>query len=344
MPKITPPVRRLRYGVGEDFTAIGTLRAAAEVLGRRATYPWLMGISGAAFRLYWSSDWSLDMANFVTEDVVDIASASIGLVTEFHMNEAGDQAWGIIGRNIDSGSPVMSCGLVSSFESCLIAGSGDSPRKIYIRGYLDEGEDYTAVDFRPWYGWCHRRFGLMPLNLIRKGEDPDIPAMIRESLKRALRMAGEGRVQSDYCEIHKTKHVLVSGLDAYLAWAGAIMEKPSSSAAHRGFATSLNMNQLIDSRTAAQNFLLDLCDRVRPSALLLSRAAEHYAHEILALRQARELIPYPQATPDNAAERLERLLGDDDRRTQYAKLLRTAREEDTEALGWVKKVVEGGLI
>ena len=122
------------------------------------------------------------------------------------------------------------------------------------------------------------------------------------------------------------------------------MERPTGSAAHNGFATSLNMNQLIDSRTAAQNYLLDLCNRVRPSALLLSRAAEHYAHEVLVLRRARELIPYPQATPEKAAERLERLLSDDERRAQYAKLLRTAREEEMESLGWIRKVAEGGLL
>lgn len=344
MPRIMPPVRNLRYGMGEDFTAIGALKAGAEALGHKATYPWLMGIGGAAFRLYWSSDWSLDMANFVTEDVVDIAAGSIGLETESHMDETLEESWKLIGRNIDSGSPVLSCGLVSPFETCLIVGYDEPPRIIHVRGYLDEGENYTPVDFGPWYGWYHKRFGMMPLNVIRRGRDPDIPTLIRESLRRSLRLAGEGRVQSDYCEVHKTRHVLVSGLDAYMAWAGAIVEKPAASAAHRGFATSLNMNQLIDSRTAAQNFLLDLCNRVRPSALLLSRAAEHYSHEVLVLKRARELIPYPQATPDKAAERLERLLGDDERRAQYAKLLRSAREEDAEALGWIRKVVEGGIV
>jgi len=344
MPRIEPRLRQLRYGVGEDFTAIGALRAGSEAFGVRASYPWLMGIGGAAFRLYWSQDWSLDMANFVTENVVGIAASSLGLDTEVHMGDDPERVWTLLCENIDSGFPALSCGLTSPFETCLIAGYEERPRRLHIRGYLDAGEDYSLVEFKPWHGWCHQSFGLMPISLLKKGEEPDIPVMIRASLERALSLAGEGRIQSDHCEIHKKKHLLISGLDAYLAWAGKMSEKPQGDEAHRGFATSLNMNQLIDARTAAQNYLLDLCDRVRPAALLLSRAAEHYTHEILALKRARELIPYPQTTPEKAAERLEKLLADNERRTAYASLLRTAQNEDMEALGWIRKVVDGGII
>ncbi len=344
MPRIAPPIRQLRYGAGEDFTAIGALKAGAEAMGRKATYAWLMGCGGSAFRLYWSQDWSLDMANFVTENVVGTAANSIGLDAEAHMGEDADHMWRLVKETIDVGSPALSCGLTSPFETCLIAGYDEEPRMIYIRGYLDEGEDYSSVEFRPWFGWCHEKFGLMPITILRKGKEPDIPAMIRASFERALKLAGEGRIESDYCEVHKKKHVLVSGLDAYMAWAGGISENPKGETAHRGFATSLLMNQLIDSRMAAENYLLDLCKRVRPAALLLSRAAEHYAHEVLALKRARELIPYPQTTPEKAADRLGRLLEDDERRAQYASLLRTAREEDMESLGWIRKVMEGGIL
>lgn len=344
MPEITPRVSRLRYGVGEDFTAIGALKAGAEALGRKASYPWFMGIGGAAFRLYWSQDWSLDMANFVTADVVRTAAGSIGLEAEAHFGERPDDVWDLVRGSIDAGIPALSCGLTSPFETCLIVGYEEFPRRLRIRGYLDEGDAYSGLDFRPWHGWCHRSFGLMPITTLREGKAPDLPAMIRSSLETALRLAGEGRVVSDFCSSHNTKHVMVSGLDAYIAWAGGISEKPGDTAAHRGFATSLNMNQLIDARSAAQNYLLDLCNRVRPAALLLSRAAEHYAHELMALRSARQLIQYPQATPEKAAERLERLLSDDQRRAEYASLIRTAQNEDSEALGWIRRVVEGGIL
>jgi hypothetical protein len=344
MPEIASPVPKLRYGVGEDFTAIGALKAGAEALGRKASYSWLMGIGGAAFRLYWSQDWSLDMANFVTADVVKIAAESIGITAEAHLNEKSEEVWDLLRRSIDAQSPMLSCGLTSPFETCLIVGYQESPRQLRIRGYLDDGDAYSQLDFRPWYGWCHQSFGLMPITTLREGTEPDLPTLIKASLETILRLAGEGRIASRFCPVHNTKHVMISGLDAYIAWAGGISEKPRGDAAHRGFATSLNMNQLIDARTAAQNFLLDLCNRMRPAALLLSRAAEHYAHEVLALKSARQLIPYPQATPERAAERMEKLLADDERRTEYASLLRTAQNEDGEALGWIRKVVEGGLL
>jgi len=344
MPKITPTIRQLRYGIGEDFTAIGALKAGAEGIGCKASYPWLMGIGGAAFRLYWSQDWSLDMANFVTQNVVGTAAISIGLEATSHINENIDSIWSSIQKSIDLGNPVLSCGLTSPFETCLIVGYEENPRRLYIRGYLDESVEYSLVDFRPWFGWCHDKFGLMPITTLRKSKEPDFPKMIQNSLVRALFFAGEGRIVSKFCNVHKTNHVMISGLDAYLAWAGCISEKPGDDVAHRGFATSLTMNQLIDARMAAQNYLLDLCNRIRPAALLLSRAAEHYNHEILALKHARELIPYPQATPEKASERLERLLRDDERRMQYASLLRTAREEDMESLGWIRNLVEGGII
>jgi len=344
MPEITPRVSRLRYGVGEDFTAIGALKAGAEALGRKASYPWLMGIGGAAFRLYWSQEWSLDMANFVTADVVRTAAESIGLEAEAYLGEKPEDVWGLVRGSIDANSPTLSCGLTSPFETCLIVGYEETPRRLQIRGYLDEGDEYSRLDFRPWYGWCHQSFGLMPITTLRGCKGPDLPALIKASLETVLRLAGEGRIASEYCAIHNTRHVMISGLDAYIAWAGGISEKPRGDAAHRGFATSLNMNQLIDARTAAQNYLLDLCSRVRPAALLLSRAAEHYAHEILALKRAREMIPYPQTTPEKAAGRLEKLLADDERRAEYASLLRTAQNEDVEALGWIRKVVEGGIL
>ena len=344
MPEITPRISRLRYGVGEDFTAIGALKAGAEALGRKASYSWLMGIGGAAFRLYWSQDWSLDMANFVTADVVKAAAESIGIEAEAQLGGKPEEIWEMLRRSVDQQSPVLSCGLTSPFEACLIVGYEEGPRRLLIRGYLDEGYAYSQLEFRPWYGWCHQGFGLMPITTLREGKEPDLPALIRASLETVIRLAGEGRIASQYCTIHNTKHVMISGLDAYIAWAGGISEKPMGDAAHRGFATSLNMNQLIDARTAAQNYLLDLCNRVRPAALLLSRAAEHYAHEVLALKSARQLIPYPQATPGKAAERLERLLADDERRMEYASLLRTAQNEDSEALGWIRKVVEGGIL
>ncbi len=344
MPKKMPRINRLRYGVGEDFTAIGALKASAESLGHQASYPWLMGISGAAFRLYWSQDWSLDMANYITQNVVGVAAESIGLLADSYMDMEAEEVWKRIRSSVDSGAPALSCGLTSPFESCIIAGYEDDPRHLLVRGYLDEGDEYSRVPFKPWFGWCHSDYGLMPISFLLPGKSPDIPLMIRQSLERALNLASEGRIESPLCKIHGTRHVIVSGNDAYVAWAGAMAEKPTGDAAHRGFATSLNMNQLIDSRTAAQNYLLDLCNRVRPAALLISRAAEHYTHEILVLKRARELLPYPQATPEKAAERLERLFQDDERRGQYARLLLTAREEDVEALGWVTKVVEGGII
>ena len=344
MSKSIPNIGRLRYGVGEDFTTVGALKACANALGKSASYPWLMGIGGAAFRVYWSQDWSLDMANYITQNVVGVAAESVGLLADSHLDMDSEQAWKLIRESIDSGSPALSCGLTSPFESCVVAGYEDEPRRMLIRGYLDEGEGYSRVDFRPWFGWCHDDYGLMPLTVLKMWKEPDIPALIRQSLERALGLASEGRIESQTCKAHGTRHVIISGLDAYLAWAGAVAEKPAGDAAHRGFATSLNMNQLIDSRTAAQNYLLDLCNRIRPAALLLSRAAEHYTHEILVLKRARDFIPYLQATPEKAAERLERLLQDDERRGDYARLLRTAREEDVEALDWIKKLVEGGIL
>ena len=344
MSKMIPRLSRLRYGVGEDFTAIGALKASAKSLGHQASYPWLMGISGAAFRLYWSQDWSLDMANYITQNVVGVAAESIGLLADSHMDMDAEEAWMRIKASVDSGAPALSCGLTSPFESCIIAGYEDNPRRLLVRGYLDEGDDYSRVPFRPWFGWCHNDYGLMPLSFLHPGKDPDIPLLIRQSMECAVNLASEGRIESPPCSMHGTRHVIISGADAYVAWAGAMAEKPTGDAAHRGFATSLNMNQLIDSRTAAQNYLLDLCNRVRPAALLLSRAAEHYTHEILVLKRARELIPYPQATPEKAAERLDRLFQDDERREQYARFLRTAREEDIEALGWIRKVIEGGIL
>lgn len=341
--KVLAGIPRLSFARGEAYTPAGVLRGVAEYLGQDVSYAWLMGISGAAFRLAWSPDWSLDMVNVVPRDVVAQGASWLSLRAEHHLNEDPGVTWGRIKESIEEGMPVLSCGLAGAPEYCIIAGYREEPRRLQVLSYFRLEDGYAEVAFRPWQGWNFLGFGLTPLVLLRRVPEPDRGALVKASLEGALELGGYGGGgrQEGGKTTGPAKHFF--GLAAYEAWHQSLSREEEFKAriGPKAFANALNLQALADARRAAGEYL-QVVAALRPEwARGLRRAAEHYRHEVAVLAEARRLMPYPVELQERAEEVAEELLGDGERRRRFSDYIRTARAEEAEALDWISMTLRG---
>jgi len=336
MPEL-PGIPRLTFATGERFTPVGVLKAVGLSRKEEVTYALLMGVSGAAFRTTWSPDWSLDMAEFAPEDVVQNGAEWLGLTAEPRLNDSLEDAWARVRGSIDDRMPVLSCGLAGAPEFCVIAGYEESPRRLHVRGYFErtEGAAHAAVEVKPWQGWNHLGFGRNPIVLLRKGAPPDQGKLIRMSLSRALRFAKVGRIAA-----RGRTHVV--GQAAYDAWRESLANLDTSGdLGLKAWAMATNLSAIADARRAAGEFLRMLAAMKPEWSRALNRAAEHYFHHVAVLAQAQPIVEFPREAPAVAVEKAAANLADAEKRALLAKFLWTAKQEDEEALGWIDVALHG---
>jgi hypothetical protein len=343
MAKVLEGVPALSWKTGEGYTPIGSLKAVAAYLDVDVTYAWLMGVGGAAFRATWSPEWSYDMANYATEDLLANAAEWLSLDVHHYRDDPPNVVWQRIRESIDHGMPVLTCGLAGAPEYGIIAGYAEEPQRLHVRSYFQGADAYVVVTFQPWQGWNALGLGRTPLSILEPTDPKDRRGMIEESLRRALRFARLGRIESAYCEEHERRHVHVVGLEAYEAWVESLADLKSTEELElKAFAMALNLNGLIDARRAAGEYLQILAAMKGKDNAAYRRAAEHYAHEVSVLAEARRIIPYPFDAPAEAAARAAAGLANGRARETYAGALRNAREEEMEALEWVARAVGDG--
>lgn len=338
-PSLLPPVTErvleglppLTFESGHRFSPLGALTAVAAFQGQEVGYPWLMGLSGGAFRACWSDEWALRMTYAAPEDLVANGARALGLEATSRVDLDLEEAWDRIQVSVDDSRPVLTCGLAGAPEFCIIYGYREEPRTLFVRSYF-AGEDQGGVSFGPWVGWNYAGYGRNPLVLLEEGGD-DGPSP-QEALERALRFArGEGPLADRGRDLHH-------GLEAYRAWRRAL-EDVEGDLESRAFTMALNLNALLDARRTASEFLQILAAMNPDWRPGLARAAEHYGHQVTVLGQARGVLYFPLEAPDEAAPRAARDLADPDRREKYGSLLGAALEEEKLSLDWIERVLEG---
>ncbi len=332
--KLLKRVPRVSFASGERFTPIGSLKAVASFLGMDATYSWLMGISGGAFRACWSDHWSMEMTYSAPEDVVANAGKAIGLGCRSTVDLDAEEVWKSIGSSLDSSLPVLSSGLAGAPEFCIIYGYAEDPRRLYVRSYfLEAGEG--EVPFQPWMGWNYAGYGRMPLVLLERREDDQGPSAV-ESLQRAVRFSkGEGPLA-----LTARKKGLHLGVKAYDAWLEAL-KGVEEDLETKAFNMALNLNALLDARRTAGEYLQVLAAMKEGWRKPLMRAFEHYRHQVSVLAEARKVLYFPTELPEDAATKAAARLSDAFLRTEYSRFIRAAREEEMLSLEWIERALEG---
>lgn len=330
-------VPRLTFTAGERYTPMGALKAVGLYRKEEVTYALLMGVSGGAFRVAWTPEWTLHMCECAPEDLVAHGAAWLGLAAEPRVNDDLDEAWRRIAGSVDGGMPVLSCGLAGAPEFCVIAGYDATPRRLHVRGYFagSETDAYAVTELRPWVGWNHLGLGKSPLVLLREGPAPDRGKLLEASLDRALRFAKVGRMN-----VHGTPTAF--GRAAYDAWIDSLQNLDATGdLGLKAYAQAANLSALADARKTAIEYLRTL-GAMRPEwANGLRRAAVHYAHLVSILSEAEHVIGFPLDDPAKAAERAAANLRDGNRREVLAKHLWSAQGEDDEALGWLDAALHG---
>jgi hypothetical protein len=191
------------------------------------SYAYLMGTTGAAFRLNWHPGWHGDnVATFLVSDdpseVFRRAFESIGYACEMvcraELRQEGRDTEDYLRSRIiesirDRGRPVIAHGVVGPPEECIITGYDEHGDVLIGWNFFQDAPDCNVgVEFEPSgyfrkRHWFDETWGLLLIG--DKQEPPPLGQVYREALRWALKVV---RTPATYGDRH-------SGLAAYEAWA-----------------------------------------------------------------------------------------------------------------------------
>lgn len=201
------------------------MKACLKFLGETWSYEYLMGMSGAAFRLLWNpGQWDPANADTLVMDPDPLdphrrTFAAVGrsfesLVVGPDVPEA--EVRRRITASIDAGVPVIGFGVVGPPEACIIAGYDEGGEVLIGWSYFQGMPDYhPSMQFEPSgyfrkRGWLEHSWGFLFIG--PKGEMQPVGDLRRKALARAVDMARREKVGPR-----------VSGLAAYTAWASDLV-------------------------------------------------------------------------------------------------------------------------
>jgi len=278
--KVLDGVPALAWGTDRDCTFIGALEAALAVTEHPFSYTDLMGYSGVAFRIRWSSDrtttgWCGSTVIGEMPEEMDAITAATGWSFLFgdHWEEDPDMAQEIprIVAAIGADRPVITYG--SNMDMAVLYGYEDNGNTWLIKDYNE-----PEIPFR----LAAAKLGPMQIYLGEHSE----PVAQRKALTRSLRMAvanwrrstGDGGLQG---------RQYFYGAAAFEAWTTDLMragELSTEDLEGLQFLNGFVYISLKDARKAAVAFLKDKVELVKVGAReSLERAADLYAQEVALL-------------------------------------------------------------
>lgn len=346
-----PRVSYERPDGGWEFTTFAScLRSCMEFLGEDYTYGYIMGTSGAAFRLMWAPRvWDFGNVGilWMAEDTLEPfrrAFEAVGYGSEVigkaQVDPDGEHSWaaeeirssaiGMDGRTADKagfkrhiiesiqnkGKPVLAFGVVGPPECCIITGYDEDGDTLIGWSFFQDGSE-AYFRKNDWYaGTC---------GLILIGEKQQVPSLSKlhqNSLEWALKVLGAYRVKD-----HN------GGPAAYTAWAEDMMRDedfpPDNLVTLRTRLTChYDAMSMLAERNYAVNFLRQIADHEPNMAQDLEKAAK-------CLEDARSLVSkMHEATggyiPPDDDDKLKKL-ADPVVRQQIADAILEARDKHTEA-------------
>ena len=291
--KVLEGVEKLQWGKGQENTFIGALTAAMRAIGEDVTYDYLMGVSGAAFRLHFHQPgWCPSSPDATCGfNHAEPAMKALGYIVEGHWTpedkpEAVKKTREAIVESINKGFPVVAIDLINGAPDYgVIVGYSDGGKKFLCRTYEDKTEGYSQAEKWPW----------VVLVIKEKGKVPDR----RENLLRSLEIAVE-LANTDRYPGHAEKTFYASGFGAYETWAANLLdesrfekldEKELNRLTHTNGWCYLS---LVDAREAAVRYLKSLEGEFdRESATHLSKAAGLYEEIVEKLKDGWKYAPMP---------------------------------------------------
>jgi len=234
----------MRYGEQMDNSFIRSVQLSLNALGEHYSYEYLMGISGAAFRLHFEPKWCPSSTDATCGfDVSEVIFKNLGYSAEFkriNHNSFSDikALYDLIRKQIDKGKPVLAINLMGNMDWGIITGYLKNEPGIVCRTYYDESEEYSIATRAPWLNF----FIGDKKNGLSKEE------LYKNSLKIAVQLA-ETKKYDEY----------FSGFHAYEKWI-ARLNGINNSYSQEDITQILEIhfiiyNALLDARRSAFNYL-----------------------------------------------------------------------------------------
>ncbi|MBL7128743.1 MAG: hypothetical protein ISS16_07135 [Ignavibacteria bacterium] len=267
-------VPRLKWGENTENSFIRSAQLSLNAIGENYSYDFLMGISGAAFRLHFNPDWCPSSADSTTGfDVSNVLFKSLGYKCELHKIDDNNfedikSLYKKIITQINLGIPVIAINLRVCPEWGIITGYLKNKPGILCRTYFDESDEYSLAEHAPWLSFF----------IGDKDKPMDEDELFKNSLKIAVQLA-----RTDEFGEYK------SGYSAFNKWIDEL-KKQSVSIKTKLFAeyevNSTIFNYLLDSRQAAVKFLTSMNDLMKKGELIV----DTYKREVEILENTKKNI------------------------------------------------------
>lgn len=285
-PELTPFPACLRAALeflGEDygyrvFAWQGTMWRQSNL------YTYLMGVTGAAFRLHWAPGWAPDNSHllYLADDPAAAfarAFAAVGYDYQYlgQTAEAGEAAFRrhVLESLYFDRRPVLAFGVVGPPECCLVTGYDDEGDTLLGWSFFQETPPFNqGLSYERTGQFRQRRWYSQTPGLVLIGprcERPPVSEVYRQALAWAIQVARTPRVWGQRA----------SGLAAYTAWAAALVDEACPRAQAAAHLTAVNdaATVVAEGRWYAAHFLRQIAALQPAAGEPLEAAAEAYAAE-----------------------------------------------------------------
>ena len=146
----------MKYGENKDNAFIRSVQLSLNALGENFSYEYLMGISGAAFRLHFDPGWCPSSVDPTCGyDVSKVIFESLGYSSDFdkinhHSFEDIKSLYKKIKTQIDLTRPIVAINLMGQMEWGIITGYLKNEPGILCRTFFDKTEEYSLAERAPW--------------------------------------------------------------------------------------------------------------------------------------------------------------------------------------------------
>ena len=351
MPKQTEltngPARVVLEGVPRIGFDIGlctfpaSLRACMEFMGEDYSYDYIMGTSGAAFRLLWKPGWWLDNVDIalMADDLEPIRRAleavgyTYGVIlkedfarhTYFNGEYWDDEAYfrsRIMESISDKGHPVIAFGVVGPPECSIITGYDEYGDVLigwsFFQGSVsapEPGVEYEPSGYYRKRNWFKDTPGIIIIG--EKQERTPLGKTYRKALEWALKVMRTPMVHDRH-----------NGFAAYNAWAEALLRDEDFSPGDAGIGLRVNVHNdalcMLDEHLCAARFLRQM-----------AKDEPGMADELLAAAACYETENENSGTIDVLGKRIT----EPAIRRQFAELILQSRDKDEEAADHIERAL-----
>jgi len=270
-------IPQLKWGENTENSFIRSTQLTLNALGENYSYEFLMGISGAAFRLHFNPDWCPSSADSTTGfDVSKVLFKSLGYKSELRSIDDNNfedikSLYRKIIAQINLGIPIPAINLKVCPEWGIITGYLKNKPGILCRTYFDKTDEYSLAEHAPWLSFF----------IGEKGEAMNDDEIFKNSLEMAVELS-----KTDKFGEYK------SGYSAFKKWIDELKIQSESikTFVFKEYEINLTIfNSLLDSRRAAVGYLTSMKDKMKKGDTII----DNYKKEVELLTETQKKILPP---------------------------------------------------